>query len=184
MQPERAKRDVVRKSFQGGRTASVLQPPSDMRAHATESRTYDRPEWTMAELAIAAADVPPLAFSAACYSFAGDRTNYWFLWGALASEGLRMRERRGWSAQVRGEDGRDRFYLSELAQLVLDEDRYQHLFNQAPLLYWSCIGVTEKLWRHTVYERFDAIKYHFLSWLENARSMIEHRLRESAEDVR
>jgi hypothetical protein len=177
-----SKRDVVRKLFQDGRTAHVLVPPSDMRARASETRSNEPPEWGPADLALAAKDVPPLAFAAACYAFMGDKSEYWRLWGALESEAHRLRERRGWSAQVMGADGRPKFYLSEISQLVLDEDSYQYLFHAAPVLYSAYIGVTEKIWRNVVFERFDAVKMCFLSWLERARGTIEHRLREAADD--
>jgi hypothetical protein len=182
MQAPPARSDVEWKDFEGGRTAPVLVPPPTMRARATETRSFRRPQWTQAELALAANDVPPLCFSAALYAFAGDHSGYWILWGALTDEAHRLRERRGWSAQVIGENGHPKFYLSELASLVLDEDRYQDLFRRAPLLYWVCVGVSEKIWRSTVFERFDAVRCQFQSWCDRARSMIEQRLAESSED--
>ena len=180
--------DVRTERFQGGRTAPVLQHPPRMPAHGTATRTDERPEWTIAELGQAAQGVPEIPFLAACYSFAGDASVYWKLWDALHFTALRLRTRNNWAAQVRGVDGHARFYLAEIAQLVLDEDAFPSFFAAAPAtekhasLYAIYLHIDEVVWKRTVFERFDALKLRYLTWLDTAKAIIQPRLRDHIDD--
>lgn len=171
------RRDVVQQRFESGRRAPVLQPPPKMLAHGKATPTYDRPEWSLAELGQAAKDVPQVAFWAACFAFAGDRSVYWKLWDALLAESIRLRRLKRWPAQVPGMDGRPRHYLAEIAQLVLDEDAHPHIFRAAPALYAVYVGVNDHIWSRHVFERFDQVKLRYLGWLATAQGIISPRLR-------
>ena len=160
----------------------VLEPPPEQRAHGVASRTTTRPEWSLAELGQAAHGVPPVPFMAACYAFAGDRSVYWKLWEALLFEAGRLKRANAWPHAIRGSDGRPRFYLSEIAALVLDEDANPHFFLRAPKLYAIYLGIDDQAWTPILFERFDAVKMRYLSWLETARRIIQPRLSEH-EDV-
>lgn len=143
------------------------------------------PTWSIAELGRAAAEVPRVPWLAACFSFAGDRTPavYWELHNALTFAAYRLQRRHGWSPQIVGIGGHPRFYLLELAQLVLDEDQHRHLFDSQPKLYAAYLHIEEPVWRHKIFERFDALKLRYLIWLETARGMIQAKLSTNHNDA-
>jgi|GEM_PF-2217631 len=136
------------------------------------------PYWSLAELGQAAACVPRVPWLAACFSFAGDRAPgvYWELHNALTWNAYRLQRRHGWAPQITGIGGHPRFYLLELAQLVLDEDQHAHLFNAHPGLYAAYLHIEPDLWRHKIFERFDLLKLRYLNWLETARWTINDKL--------
>ncbi len=180
---ERNRSQTQRQRFANGRRATVLIEPPVMRARGSATRTTDRPEWTLEELGQASAGVPQVAFWAACFAFAGDRSEYWRLWDRLHYHALQLRWKQGWPAQLPGEQGRPVHYLAQIAQLVLDEDAHPHLFLAAPVLYSAYVGVSEDVWRSRAFERFDSVKLIYLGWIDEARRIIQPRLRENEEEV-
>lgn len=159
-------------------------------ASGGDSGGAKRPAWTVAELGQAAQGVPRIPWLAAQFSWAGDRSAFWELHEALVFQAYRLKRRHRWSPQIVGVDGKPRFYMQELAQLVLDEDQHAHLFAAAasaarkgPSLYAAYLHIEESLWRRKVYERFDALKLRYLIWLDTARWMIQERLSAPPEET-
>ena len=165
------------------------------RGHGT--RTYRRPAWSLAELGQAAQGLGELPWFAARYSFAGDRSCYWTLWYALAFEAHALAHREGWQPRVMGCAARDprtgrliagargepRFYLLDLAQLVLDEDGNRSLFAGAQAiagLHALYLRVEEPTWSKILEPRYRSLQAVYERWLGTARGMIQRRLNESS----
>jgi hypothetical protein len=179
---DKVKRDVIKQRFAEGRTAMVLQEPSTKMAKGKESPTFVRPKWTVAEIGQAAAGVPPIHFSAACYAFAGDRSQYWPLYNNLCGEVHRLQARFHWPIEIRDFHQIERPYLKYLAKMVLDEEDSQNLFKIADSrLYSIYIGVSEKTWKNEVSERYETLKLVWLGWLQRAARIIQPRLRTQEE---
>jgi hypothetical protein len=153
-----------------------------LSARGADSGTIERPAWTLAEVGQAAQGVPRLHFWAACYAFAGDDSVYWKLWEALMGEAWQMKHAHRWPLKVEGANGRSRFYISELCQLVLDEDAHPHLFRTAvdkagdPVLYPAYLEISKEVWSRQVFEPFDLLRCRFLSWVDRAQSVMRPRL--------
>jgi hypothetical protein len=113
---------------------------------------------------------------AACYSFAGERGNFWKLHSALFREAQALRERNNWPAEVPDFHSIQRPYLQHLAKLVLDEDASPQLFQTAPQLYAIYLGLSEKVWEKSVAERYGALQLVWLDWLGHAASIMQPRL--------
>jgi hypothetical protein len=175
--------DTVRIRNAAGRYFTALRQRSGLEAQGRGSPSHERPGWTLAELAQAAAGVSRVHFMAACYSLAGDRSVYWKLWEALHFTALRLRTRNNWPKQIRDAEGAPIFYLEQLVQLILDEDANAHLFNSAPALYAIYLRIDEQTWRRAVFERFDAVKLRYLGWIDQAMRTMQPRLEESETDV-
>ena len=73
------KRDTVKKCG----SIRLVENTSISRAVGKETFVFDRPQWTVAEIGQAAAGVPDVCFRAACYAFAGSRSQFWPLHAAL-----------------------------------------------------------------------------------------------------
>lgn len=140
-----------------------------------------RPEWTVAELGMAAQGVPDICFRAACYSYASAFGEFSRLWEALAHEAGRLRRRERWPPTVPGARGRTVNYVPLLASLVLDEDAHARYFHAAPSLYWVYLDVSAETWERHLRERFVAVQLVYLGWLSTARRIMWPRL--SEEDV-
>jgi hypothetical protein len=183
----RPARDTVRRGHNGS-AYTMLVPPPAQRARGSATQTCDRASWSLAELGQAAAGVPQVPFMAACYAFAGDHSVYWKLWEALERSAQDLRARYKWPAQVRGVGGASTFYLERVAQLVLDEDSNQALFNAVPAtdthpsLYALFLQIEEHVWRRGVFERFDQVKLKFQGWVAEAIHRMQPRLDELVED--
>jgi hypothetical protein len=153
----------------------------------TTTRTFRRPPWSLAELGQAAQGVPRIPWLAARFAYAGDRDVYWELHDALTIEAVRLKRQHAWSAHIVGVDGLPRFYLLDLAQLVLDEEQHAPLFaaapatNKRPSLYAVYMHIEEALWSRRIFERFDLLKLRYLSWIDTANAMIQRRLSQRGE---
>ncbi len=155
--------------------------PVHMTVQGAGSHVYRRPAWTSAELAQAAHGVPRMPWLAACYSFAGDASGYKELHRGLMHQALQISEREEWPWRVRGRDGSQRFYIAELAQLVLDVERERHLFVEWPALHAACMGVDEPVWNAMLAIRYTALQLKYERWLGVARGMIQRWLRPEEE---
>lgn len=157
------------------------------------TRVYRRPTWSYAELGQAAQGLPIMPWYAARYSFAGDRTVYWDLWYGLVFQAQRIARRDGWAPRVMGrvprdtkgkltgEKGEPRFYLLELAQMVLDEDSHRFLFvgvQSIPHLHAMYMGVEDVTWDKILEPRYRTLQGVYERWLGIARGMIQQWLRE------
>lgn len=141
-----------------------------------------RPHWSLPDLGMAAAGVPQLYFLAARFAFARDDGVYWQLWHELHFQAARIARREGWRAQVRNVNGEPRYYLSELAELVLIEDRYASYFRAAPVLYSAFLHIEDDLWERKLAKRFRAVQEKYELWILTALSMIESNLRAAVEE--
>jgi hypothetical protein len=113
-----------------------------------------------------------LPWLAACYSFAGDASAYWSLWDGLVFQAQRKAGREHWPPRVRTAQGGLRFYLLELAQLVLDEEASRALFVEAPQLRALCLGVEYVTWDEVLARRYSALQAIYSRWLESAGAQI------------
>jgi hypothetical protein len=156
--------------------ATKLLAPRTNGAHAKETRSAARPEWTLAELAQAAAGVPQIPFMAACFAFAGAHDDYWRLHAALFDAAIKLRRVHKWPAQVASTHRTPIFYLENLAQLVLDEDAHPALFRACPQLPAICLGISVPTWDKSVAERYGALQYVWLGWLGHAAAIMQPRL--------
>jgi hypothetical protein len=147
-------------------------------ANGRQSHVTTKPEWSLAELGQAAQGVQRIPFLAVMYAYAGDRSCYWPLHSALTIEAIEMRARRGWSAQVKATDGTMRYYLEQLAGLVLDEEANQPLFRAAPILYALCLSVAPDVWETVLAHRFEAVKLRYMGWLAVAESSMQEKISE------
>ena len=158
-----------------GKATNGLAPRKN-GANGKATRSSARPEWTVAEMGQAAAGVPAIPFMAACYSFAGERGNYWRLHAALFREAQILRERNNWPVEVTDFHSIQRPYLAHLAKLVLDEDASPQLFRTAPQLYAIYLGISEKVWEKSIAQRYGALQLVWLDWLGHAASIMQPRL--------
>lgn len=153
----------------------------------TATRTFRRPAWSLAELGQAAQGVPRIPWLAARFAYGGDREVYWELHDALTIEAVRLKRQNAWSPHIVGIDGMPRFYLLDLAQLVLDEEQHAPLFAAAPAsgkrpsLYAVYLHIEEALWSRRIFERFDLLKLRYLSWIDTANAMIQRKLSQRGE---
>jgi hypothetical protein len=176
-----AERDVVTQKFAGGRRATVLQERRRNRVRGPQSRVVRRPQWTIAEIAQAAAGVPDICFRAACYAFAGDRSNYWHLHGALYREAQELQARQAWPPRVKDYHGFHRIYLPHLAKLVLDFDQSPTPFRIAPELFAYYLRITQRAWENEVADRYYELERVWGSWLETAARIVQAHLREESD---
>jgi hypothetical protein len=157
-----------------------------------QSRVYRRPAWSTAELGQAAKGLGLIPWTAALYSFAGAQNGYSILKDALSSEALRLAKREHWPSCVMrrnvrwvgmldsliGDQGQSQNYKEDLAELVLTEDAYRHLFLAAPTLYHVYMEVTPEVWERQLKDPFRALKGSYERWLDIARSVIGRWIRE------
>jgi hypothetical protein len=113
-----------------------------------------------------------LPWLAACYSLAGDASGYWSLWDGLVFQAQRKAGREHWPPRVRTAQGGLRFYLLELAQLVLDEEASRALFVEAPQLRALCLGVEYLTWDEVLARRYRALQEIYGRWVEIACEQI------------
>jgi hypothetical protein len=167
--------------FQNGVKTTVLIPPPMNRVRGKSSHTMVRPTWTLAELGQASQGVPQVPFMAACFAYAGDRSNYWKLHGALLDRARLMRDARKWPMEVIDHHSIKRPYLEHLAKLVLDVDACPSMFNACPQLYAIYMGVTERIWERDLQEHLRDLQEVWTGWLHTAARIIQPRLRDGDE---
>jgi hypothetical protein len=171
------------------RTSVEITDGIDVRitVRGSSTRTLRPPVWSVSELGQAARNVPRIPWLAARFAVAGDNSSWWELHTALVSEARKLRRQHEWPAQLTGLDGQPRFYLEDLAQLVLDEERHAPLFAaapataKAPSLYAVYLRIEEELWSRRVFERFDLLKLRYLGWRDSALAMIQQKLSQRSE---
>jgi hypothetical protein len=158
--------------------------PRDVQARGRQSHVVRRAEWSLAELGQAAEGVPLVPWMAACYTYGRDRSCYWPLWNELNLEALRIRAKRGWPAKCLGAgrdpqtkipNGKPKYYLSELCELVLDDTNLP-LFRAAPILCAHYMGVEPETWDSVLAYRFDVLSRCFSGWVQTAESIVNQRL--------
>lgn len=154
----------------------LLEPPT-YRARGTANHSTVRPRWTLAELGQAAQNIPKVPFMAACYSYAGDHSNYWPLQAALLSRARHLSHQRHWPHDVGDVHGIRQPYLAHLAILVLDADSGAARFNAFPGLYAAWMRVSQRTWERDLEERFWLLHDVWIEWLGQAVRMMQGRLR-------
>ena len=148
-------------------------------ASGRESRTARGSNWSIAELAQAAAagGVFGARWLSVRYSIAGDVSCSDELWSSLVYHGSLIARREWWPPRVLGSNGKLKFYREELAQLVLDEDAHKHYFATAPALYSVYMDVTPVEWDKTLDGPFRSLKTLYEGWLTGALAGIRRGLR-------
>lgn len=172
------KRDTITRR---GSTILVEDESKGRVGSTGSSRTPQRPQWTMQELAYASAGVPELPFLAACYAFAGDRSKFWTLHEGLMGHARMFCLIYSWPREVLDFHGIQKPYLAHLCKLVMDEDASPAIFHAAPALYPIYLGITESMWDRQIKDRFREIKHTWNDWLGQAARMIQARLSDYAE---
>lgn len=167
------KRDVITKNG-----ARVLIPPAESRARGAETRTLDRPSWTLQEIGMAAVGIERHHFLAATFAFSGDRSNFWELHRSLVAQGRMYMMIYRWAAEVTDHHGIRKPYLAHIAKLVLDVDATPHLFNVCPQLFEIYLGVTEKVWEKQLQPKYEDLRHVFADWLGIAARQIQSKLSE------
>jgi hypothetical protein len=125
-----------------------------------------------AELGQAAKGLGVIPWTAALYSFAGNRDGYWFLWSALCCEANKIARAERWAPKVMGESGTERFLREQLCELVLVADSNRQYFAAAPALYAAYMHVAPATWDRQLAEPFASLKGRYDGWLAAARSVI------------
>jgi len=174
----KAQSDVVSGRFK----SRILVAGPNSPAKGTETRTSQRPQWSAAEIGLAAAagGVPEAPFRAALYAFAGAREdNLWFLHGELMGH-IRMFSRLyHWPERLVDFYGLSSEYKPRLAKLVLDEDAHSNYFRTAPELFALYLNIPQKLWEDRVQGFYSEVKGVWSDWLSEAARRIQSRLSES-----
>ncbi len=148
-------------------------------ARGRHSRTYRRPEYSLAELAQAAAagGVKGARWLAVRFSVAGDFGCIDELHDRLSYEAVQIGRRDWWPMQVMCAHGKLEFYRERLARLVLDEDAHRHYFAAAPALFAVCMDVTQPEWDRNLSDPFRSLKAVYEGWLNRALAGIRRGLR-------
>ena len=112
------------------------------------------------------ASADDLSWMVARFSLAGDSSAVWTIFYALTRHGLRIAQREQWHPQVRALDGTPKFYLDELARLVLEEQRHAALFAAAPaVLRAARLGVSDREWALHLARRHRSLASMYSRWL-------------------
>jgi hypothetical protein len=159
-----------------GVKCTVLQEVVTNKAKGTGERSTLRPQWTTAEIGMAAMGVPKIEFMAALFAFAGDHSQYWDIHAALVKEAERLSAERHWPVEVIDVYGIGRPYLKHLALLVLFQDAYPTLFEVCPEISGIYLGVKEKTWSKHMVSRYLELQSIWLGWLSNAARTMQPRL--------
>jgi len=173
-----------------------------------DSRSMRRPYWSIAELGMAASRTRPgkrvdieifdIQFLAVLFQIAGDTSGdtYWTLYRALRYQALKIADRERWRPTVPGRTPRDprtrkpvlgatgepHFYLDELAQLVLDDDRHRAIFAAIPGLHAAYMNVEDVTWEKILEPRFASLRALLESWSAIGRARVRQWLLEPQRD--
>lgn len=171
---KKAAKDIIRK-----KDATILVPPPENRAKGSATRSIARPEWTVAELGQAAQGVPTILFQAACYAFAGDRSHFWPLHGALYVHAVALANEKRWPVNAKNIHHLNEPYLQCMAKLVLDEDALPAYFRIPTLgnkVFAIYMNIEEKVWDSEIAERFEDLKAVWTDWLQTSARIIQRHL--------
>lgn len=177
-----ALKDTITQTKRKIRSTQLKIPPKN-GAKGTPDRSVLRPTWTLAELGQAAQGVPEIPFMAACFAYAGDKSNYWRLHAVLYERALQLAAAKNWPYQLRDLHGIMAPYLSHLAVLVLDFDSNQQIFKTHPQMYAIELRITDRTWEKYGQGPFEDLHLVWLGWLRTAASIMQPRLSEFEELV-
>jgi len=173
-----------------------LRIPVRESARGTETRSYRRPAFSVAELGLAAGGctdrdravsheydaripwqrppngVPRLPWLAVRHSWGRDISNYAELHRGLATFGIKIATREHWPLTVVGDRGERFFYLEKLAGLVLDADRETLFFTSEPRLYAWVMGMSEELYPMVMARKYAMLREVYDRWIGTAAAMI------------
>lgn len=135
----------------------------------------------MSELGFAAAGVATIPFLAACFAFAGDRSNYWTLHGALYREALALAARHHWPTEAFDLHEISAPYFHRMAKLVLDADATPSAF-VIPGVFALYMNVSENTWEGAIEPRYAVLCDVWHDWLHEAAARIQSRLREDGDN--
>ena len=159
-----------------GVTSTILVEPKANAARGKATRTSIKPQWTFAEVGIAAAGVPPICMMCALYVYAGSDADYWKLRNTLVERARIMQKERVWPIEVADYHFIKRPYIEHLAKLVLDEARSPHFFKLAPELYAAYMGVSVATWEKQLQSRYFELKAVWEDWVTETVRRVQHKL--------
>lgn len=122
--------------------------------------------------------VPRMPWLAVQFSLAGDNSCYSELHRGIMMQAIRFSDQFDWPRKVVNVHGHRQFYFAELAELVLDADRYKEEFTKYPELGAWCLNIPEDHWRASMSARYAMLKNHYDGWLNHALGMIRRWMRE------
>jgi hypothetical protein len=167
-----------------GRRKNVVSMDILLTARGKETRTYRRPMYTHAEVGQSAYLCPRMPWLAACYSFAGNTSEYVELHRGLTHQAIKFADREKWPLQIRKTkkpkmaEGELAFYIEELGQLVLVADAHCSHFLQFPCLYAIFMDVSDDTWSQSIAAKYATLRGVYDRWLGVAQGYIARRLRD------
>lgn len=163
-----------------------------------ESRVAKQPEFSQAELGIAAYGVKNLSWCAAQHTIANDRTPFTLkcLHRGLMYHADKYAKQQEWEIVLPGRVERDAkthrripgskagtvFYREALCMLVLDEISFKPAFTAAPHLYSIYLGIEQATWEKKLAERFELLQMRYQVWYGTGLRMIQQRITGGYED--
>lgn len=156
--------------------------PRELTARGRQTHVTRRITWSQAELGMAAVGVEPIPWAAAMYVYARDRGFKRVLVLQLSREAFDLAERYSWPITVQPAAGDPKHYLTELAELVLD-DEYIAAFRVAPTLYAHYMGVEPATWEKHLEAKFYRLKQRFNGWIHVADAVVNTHLEEYATPI-
>ena len=135
------------------------------------------PEWTIADVAMAASGLGSIPFAVALYSLAGDDGCWSILKRYLLECLLAERERLGWAARVDRMNGQRSRFAEELCELFLAEERRPCVFQMAPHLRAVAMQVEPEIWRRTVSHQYAYVASEYHRRLVDAEDHVKRRIR-------
>ncbi|MDE2098672.1 MAG: hypothetical protein KGL39_15565 [Patescibacteria group bacterium] len=159
-----------------------------------QTRVTRRPAWSAAlELGFAAGGIDELPWLAARLHHAGDGSGYWQVWNGLMYHAQKMARQQRWPPKVLGRTspatrdptsgrlipgkvGEPKFYICELAELVLVEDANRNLFSKVPNLRALYIGVDDEVWAAQLAHRYRPLCDKYQLWIATACAEIRRKI--------
>lgn len=142
-----------------------------------EAVSRGEPEWTLADVAMAASGLGAIPFAIALYSLAGDDACYARLKLYLLECLLAERERLGWASRVDRMSGERTLFAEELCELFLAEERRPCVFQVAPHLRAIALQVEPETWRRTVSHQYAYVASEYHRHLVDAEDHVRRRIR-------
>lgn len=138
------------------------------------------PEWTAADLGVAASGLPYFKFRIALFTLAGDDNSRGSVRTYLLEKLLEAQERLQWKRRVERIDGFRSRFAEELVGLYLDEERRPSVFQAAPNLRSTIMRVEPETWRRDLSHQYQYVAAEFQVALIEAEEHVRRKVRRSA----
>lgn len=137
------------------------------------------PEWTAADVSIAAAGLPRHVFYVALYALAGDDTVHSTIKTWLLEQLLEARERLQWAVRVERISGERSRFAEELVELFLAEERRPCVTQRAPEIRAVWMRVEPIVWKRTLAHQYAYLHAIFDEARLSAEGHLRKRLRQT-----